>query len=75
MISIEAWRSAIGSYNKCKTQCNVTKTNNIANSINYVFLVSTVTVMTAALINTLLIIGCIESNPGPKQGAHEGKCY
>ena len=74
MVSIEAWRAAIGRHNKSKPNAT-NKTSKLhstlwAPSLRVSILVATV--MSAALIGTLLRIGGVETNPGPTQN-DEGK--
>ena len=75
MITIQAWRSSIGAYNgfKIRSSNKVNKAQNfsIAASLSISTLIATL--MSAKLIGTLLMIGCVEANPGPITGINEGK--
>ena len=75
MISIEAWRSSIGVHNNCKINHinRVSKCLNTLNSASLLLSSLLFTVLSAAVIGTLLRIGCIETNPGPTGGCNEGK--
>ena len=68
MISVEAWRMSIGSYNRHKITDTSTLTKNSTNCATCLALMMTLTIMASALINTLLVIGGVEANPGPQQG-------
>ena len=75
MISIEAWRSSIGVHNNCKIN-NINRVSKRLNTLNAASLSLSsllLTVLSAAVIGTLLRIGCIEPNPGPTGGCNEGK--
>ena len=70
MISIEAWRSSIGMNHNCKVN-NINRASKCLNTVNAASLSLScllLTVMSAAVIGTLLRIGCIETNPGPTGG-------
>ena len=73
MVSIEVWRSAIGSYNTVKLNRlnRIKQTQNIANAASLAVSTLLATVLPEDLIGTLLRIGCIEANPGPRHD-HEG---
>ena len=71
MITIEAWRSSIGRNHN--TGINGMKRVNISNPIaSTAILVGSVmrtTAVSSRLISILLLIGYVESNPGPTHGA------
>ena len=74
MVSIEAWRSSIGRHNSVKLK-NLNKASKLHNTRNAASLALSsllATVLCAALIGTLLRIGCVETNPGPTQN-YQGK--
>jgi hypothetical protein len=75
MITIQAWRSSIGAYNgfKMKSSSKVNKATNFASDSTLAVSALIATLMSAKLIGTLLIIGCVEANPGPITGVNEGK--
>ena len=75
MITIEAWRVSIGTYNGFKiTSTNkFNRANNIANANTFAVYALSATIMTAKLISMLLMIGSVETNPGPDRGSNEGK--
>ena len=75
MISIEAWRSSIGRHINCKINNinRVSKYLNTANDASLALSCLLLTVYSAQVIGTLLKIGCIETNPGPKEHLKEGK--
>ena len=68
MIGIEAWRMSIGSHNNKKLSCTSTVTHNQTNGGILLSLMLTLTVMSSVLIDILLVMGGIESNPGPTSG-------
>ena len=69
MISTEAWRSSIGSFHRCRLQCNQNRVNtDVSNKSVLIHLALMSMLMSAALINTLLIISGVEKNPGPTTG-------
>ena len=77
MISIEAWRSCIGCHNIFSGR-HVFKQDKPAKggiATGAIFLRSSMgsTFKTAKLIGILLLIGCVESNPGPNSGGADGK--
>ena len=65
MISVEAWRLSIGSFHSIRVKSLSSKLNDkdwtsITNVSCYI--------LSAALITMLLLIGGVESNPGPTSG-------
>ena len=79
MISIEAWRCSIGSHNSLNGK-HVFKHDNSSKpgiATGATFLRSSLgsAFMSAILIAILLVIGCVEINPGPKDGRKEGKNF
>ncbi len=75
MITIEAWRSSIGTYNgfKIKSANKTNKAKIMANAATLTSSALVVMALSAKLIALLLMIGCVESNPGPIGEANEGK--
>ena len=69
MVTTEAWRSSIGLHHHVKHNrfCKASKMHNTSNEVCLAISTLFATVMSAALIGTLLRIGCIETNPGPTQ--------
>ncbi len=77
MITIEAWRSSIGAYNgfKIRSANKINKAKNMANAATLTSSALVVTALSAKLIGILLMIGCVEANPGPIGSTNEGKKY
>ena len=80
MISIEAWRCSIGCHSITTGHHTFKKSeqNNdgISTGANYIRTSMGSAIRPATLIAMLLLIGCVESNPGPTQGQADGKtCY
>ena len=76
MISIEAWRCSIG-FHHCFTGSHVFKDGNtycneIATGAKLLTPYLGTTFITAKLIAILLLIGGVETNPGPNHGRMEG---
>ena len=65
MISIEQWRGRIGSFYRVKVHCIVSHTKATPFTSSALFLSLIQAMMSAAVISILLIIGGVESNPGP----------
>ena len=72
MISIEEWRGRIGSFNNVKTNSNESNVDfdyqlpeTIALSINQ-------TLRLLAVIRRLLVVGGVETNPGPQTAVSLG---
>ena len=69
MISTAAWRSSIGSFHRIKLQTTQNRVSTDTSTKSAWFdLAFVLMIMSASLINTLLIIGSIEQNPGPTTG-------
>ena len=79
MISIEAWRCSIGFHNSFSGRHVFKQDNSSKNGIatGATFLRSSLgsTFISAKLIGILLVIGCVESNPGPYNGREEGNAF
>ena len=69
MISIEAWRGQIGSFNRVKSDSKSIDGMKKTYALEKYPLCMIQTIITAAMITILLIIGGIEINPGPATGA------
>ena len=78
MISIEAWRCSIGCHNILSGHHTFKEDRKVsdANATQITFLRSSMgsLLRPANLLAILLLIGCVESNPGPNHGEAEGKC-
>ena len=76
MISIESWRCSIGCHN-IFTGFHAFKQANPSNdgiaTVAIILEKSVGMPFSLKLIAIMLLIGCVESNPGPKQGSCEGK--
>ena len=74
MVSIEAWRSSIGRHNNVKlnNSSKASKVHDSRNVATHALSSLVATVVCAAVIGTLLRIGCVETNPGPMQN-NQGK--
>ena len=77
MITVQAWRSSIGAYNgfKMKSANKINKAQNFASAATLSVSTLIATLMSAKLIGTLLMIACVETNPGPITGINEGKTH
>ena len=77
MISIEAWRCSIGCHNISSGHHTFTEEKKVsdANATQITFVRSSMglSLRPAKLLAILLLIGCVESNPGPDHGEAEGK--
>ena len=73
MVSIESWRSSIGTFQQRSISRKHGRVNEGFDVAKLVFLCWIQTIMSAALINILLIRACIESNPGPISETSKGK--
>ena len=75
MVSIEAWRCSIGTHN-LRARNHEFRDNYESNDIvtGSILLRSSLSnsIMSVKLICMLLMIGCIEMNPGPVSGRAEG---
>lgn len=65
MISIQQWRGRIGSYNRVEAHSFVCQPKDNPFKSSILFLSMMQSIVLAAVISILLIIGGIESNPGP----------
>ena len=74
MITIEAWRSSIGRHHVTGVHGHkrIQTSNSIASTAIIVGLAIKTAFVSAKLISILLIIGCVESNPGPTHGDSQG---
>ena len=79
MISIEAWRCSIGRHvvdiGLHKFKENTQLNNGIKIGANYVRSSMGSGLRSAKLIAILLLIGCIESNPGPTHDGAQGRIH
>ena len=79
MISIEQWRGRIGSFYREKVHGIVSHTKATPFTSSALFLSLIQAMMSAAVISILLIIGGVESNPGPPVVTPKGEfltdCY
>ena len=73
MIAIEQWRGQIGSFNRCKNFCQINECKDSPISSTKLYLDVLQTMMSAVVISMLLIIGGVESNPGPPKNIQQGK--
>ena len=65
MISIDAWRSSIGNFNKGSSSALQRQTKCFGPILIFLAWAFVATIVSAGLINLLLIIGGVEQNPGP----------
>ena len=74
MITIEAWRSSIGRHHNTGVhgQKRLETSNSIASTAIIVGSAIRTTFVSAKLISILLLIGCVEPNPGPTHGDSQG---
>ena len=72
MIEIEQWRGRIGSFNRAKSYCRVSERKDLPFTSTSIFLGVLQTMMSAMVIGTLLLIGGVESNPGPPNVVQHG---
>ena len=77
MITIEAWRCSIGCHNIFSGHHTFKErglnNDGISTGANYIRSSLGSTLRPVIVIAMLLLIGCVESNPGPTHGQAEGK--
>ena len=74
MIATVAWRASIGRHNNCR-RSSINKLNkgiNIGNAAKCFGMSLVCSAISVQLISILLMIGCIEANPGPFQDFEKG---
>ena len=74
MISTQAWRASIGSFNTVKIDNSIANSYDVSSCHQMICQPLTFTILSSVLITILLIIGCVESNPGPNTPGSKGKC-
>ena len=72
MISIEEWRGRIGSFNNVKTNSNENQMDFDHQLPETISLSLNQTLRLLALIRRLLVIGGVETNPGPQTAVSLG---
>ena len=74
MITIQAWRASIGAHSgfKMRSTNKVNKDQNFAIAATLSVSTLIATLMSAKLIGTLLMNGCVEANPWPITGINAG---
>ena len=76
MISIEAWRCSIGCHNSSSGRHTFNEgepiNDGISTGAHFIRSSMGSAIRPATLIVMLLLIGCVESNPGPTHGQAEG---
>ena len=72
MISIEEWRGSIGSFNNVKTNSNENQMDFNYQLPETISLSLNQTLRLLAIVRRLLVIGGVETNPGPKTAVSLG---